>query len=341
MSDTGDSSPRSGQSGKRVLGLDLGGTNIKVAVVEASPGTTPGIVYAHQGKTRAEEGPDAVTRRLTELGLEALDRAGPVDGAGVGVPGLFDFHTGEVIFFTNLPGPWEGFPLRSRLADGLGVTVNLINDARAFTLAEGTVGAGQGARTLACLTLGTGIGGGLMIDGKLQFGAFGIAGELGHQTVAPGGPLCGCGNRGCLEAVARPPAIATAAGKETFEDVLDALAVGDRSSADALANAAHYLGIGLANVITMIGPDRIVIGGGVAKAGDLVFGPIREAVRSRLTLVPPEAVQIVPASLGARAGAIGAGLSAIGSPVGDVEFMKGDIPSAQIRRIGSHDSGND
>ena len=343
MSDIGDSTPPPSQSGERFLGLDLGGTNIKVAVVETSAGEPepPRIVYADQGKTHAADGPEAVTRRLVELGAQAITQAGPVDGAGVGVPGLFDFDTGKVIFFTNLPGPWEGLPLRSRLADGLGVKVNLINDARAFTLAEGTMGAGRGARTLACLTLGTGIGGGLMIDGKLRFGAFGIAGELGHQTVAADGPVCGCGNRGCLEAVARPPAIAAAAGRETFEEVLEALATGDSRSGEALANAAFHLGIGLANVITMIGPDRIVIGGGVARAGDMVFEPIREAVRSRLTLVPPEAVQIVPANLGARAGAIGAALSAIGSPVGDVEFLKGDIPSAQLRRAGSTNSGDD
>lgn len=332
--------PSSSHPGKRLLGLDLGGTNIKVAVADTPNGAIPDVVYTAQGATRSEEGPESVTERLIRLGAEAISEAGPVEGAGVGVPGLFDFDTGEVIFFTNLPGPWEGFPLRARLAEGLGVPVNLINDARAFTLAEGTLGAGRGARTLACFTLGTGIGGGLMIDGKLSFGAFGIAGEMGHQTVDPDGLLCGCGNRGCLEAVARPPVIATAAGKNDFEEVLAGLANGDTASTKAMATAAEYFGIGLANVITMIGPDRIVIGGGVANAGDLVFEPIREAVKRRLTLVPPEAVSIVPASLGETAGAIGAALSAIGSQVGDIEYLRGDIPSAQIRR-GATDSTSD
>jgi glucokinase len=324
MSDSG--------AGARVLGLDLGGTNIKVAVVETSAGTTPRVVYTNQGPTRPEGGPDVVTGRLLELGREAIDARGPVAGAGIGVPGLFEFDTGKIVFFTNLPGPWEGFPLRSRLANGLGVTTNLINDARAFTLAEGTVGAGQGVRTLACLTLGTGIGGGIMIDGKVQFGAFGIAGEIGHQTVAPDGPVCGCGNRGCLEAMARPPVIAEAAGKETFEEVLDGLAEGDPSCAQALATAADYIGMGLGNVIHVIGPDRIVIGGGVANAGDVVFDPIREAVRRRVTLVPPEAIEIVPAQLGAFAGAIGAAVSALGSPIGDGDFLRGEIPGAAKRR---------
>ena len=335
------STPPSSHPGKRLLGLDLGGTNIKVAVVETSEGEIPDVVYTAQGPTRSADGPGPVADRLIRLGAEAIAVAGPVEGAGVGVPGLFDFSTGEVVFFTNLPGPWEGFPLRTHLADGLGVPVNLINDARAFTLAEGTVGAGRGARTLACFTLGTGIGGGLMVDGKLQFGAFGIAGEMGHQTVDPDGLLCGCGNKGCLEAVARPPVIAAAAGKEDFEEVLAGLASGDAASTKSMATAARYFGIGLANVITMIGPDRIVIGGGVANAGDVVFEPIRAAVRDRLRLVPPEAVSIVPASLGESAGAIGAALSAIGSQVGDIEFLHGDIPSAQMRRAEPSESADD
>ena len=333
--------PASNHPPKRLLGLDLGGTNIKVVVVETSDGAIPDVVYTAQGATRSDEGPESVARRLISLGAEAISEAGPVDGAGVGVPGLFDFDSGEVIFFTNLPGPWEGFPLRARLAEGLGVPVNLINDARAFTLAEGMVGAGRGARTLACFTLGTGIGGGLMIDGKLSFGAFGIAGEMGHQTVDPEGLLCGCGNRGCLEAVARPPVIAAAARKKDFEEVLDGLAVGERASTKAMATAAEHFGVGLANVITMIGPDRIVIGGGVANAGDVVLDPIREAVKRRLTLVPPAAVSIVPASLGETAGAIGAALSAAGAQVGDIEFLKGDIPSAQLRRGAPTESAGD
>ena len=341
MSDVGESRPPPGNGAQKVLGLDLGGTNIKVAVVEVSAGSIPRVVYKHHGPTGADDGPEAVTRRLIEMGRVAIADIGAVHGAGVGVPGLFDFQTGEVVFFTNLPGLWEGFPLRSRLADGLGVTVNLINDARAFTLAEGTVGAGKDARAVAGLTLGTGIGGGLMFDGRLHFGAFGIAGELGHQTVEPGGPVCGCGNQGCLEAVARPPAIATAAGRKTFEDVLEGLATGDARCVEAVAAAINYLGVGLANVITMIGPDCIVIGGGVASAGDAVFEPIRDAVRSRLTLVPPDAVRIVPATLGAEAGAIGAALSAIGSPVGDIAFLVGEIPSARIRRSGPTRSAGD
>jgi glucokinase len=269
---------------------------------------------------------------MIDLGREMANEHGPVAGVGIGVPGLFDFDGGEVIFFTNLPGDWEGYPLRATIADGLGVPATLINDARAFTLAEATVGAGRGCSTVACFTLGTGIGGGLFINGELHFGAFGVAGELGHQTVAPNGPICGCGNRGCLEAVTRPPVIAAAAGRETMEDVVVGAEEGDPASIAALEQATTYLGIGIANILTMIGPERIVIGGGAATAGDALLDPIRAAVAGRVTLVPPDRIEIVPAQLGYEAGAIGAALAAVATPSRDQRFLAGEIPSAKIRR---------
>jgi len=174
---------------RRLLGLDLGGTNIKTAVVEVdATGAGARVVHTQSGPAQADEGPDHVTARLISMGLATMEAAGPVETTGLGVPGLFDYSTGEIVFFTNLPGPWEGYPLRTRLAEGLGTSATLINDARAFTLAEATLGAGRGCRTLACLTLGTGVGGGLMIEGRLHFGAFGLAGEIGHQTIVPDGP---------------------------------------------------------------------------------------------------------------------------------------------------------
>ena len=210
--------------------------------------------------------------------------------------------------------------------------MTLINDARAFTLAEGTAGAGRGSHTLACITLGTGVGGGIMVDGKLHFGAFGIGGEIGHQTVAPEGPRCGCGNPGCLEAMTRAAVVAANAGRDSIEDVLTGFKRGDQRCVDAMRRAADYMAIGLANVLTVIGPDKVVIGGGVAEAGDLLLDLIRDAVRSRVTLVPPEAVQIVAAELGPIAGAIGAAIAAQGSLVGDARFLVGEIPSAELRR---------
>jgi len=182
------------------------------------------------------------------------------------------------------------------------------------------------------VTLGTGVGGGLFINGELHFGAFGMAGEIGHQTVVPDGPTCGCGNPGCMEALTRAPVIASAAGRTTMEEVLAGVGAGDPACVAAFRQAAAYLGIGLANIITVIGPERIVIGGGVAEAGDALLDPIREAVRARVTLVPPERISIVAAELGSAAGAIGAALAAVESPTRDKRFLAGDLPSARIRR---------
>jgi glucokinase len=316
----------------RYLGLDLGGTNVKAAVVEADPGTVPVVGATETRATGADRGPLAVAEGMVALGTAMARAHGPFAGVGIGVPGLFDFDSGEIVFFTNLPGIWEGFPLRATVAEGLGLPATLINDARAFTLAEATVGAGRGCKTVACVTLGTGIGGGLFINGELHFGAYGIGGELGHQTVAPDGPICGCGNKGCLEAVTRAPVIAAAAGRTTMEEVLAGVAAGDPACVAAFHQAATYLAIGLANIVTVIGPDRIVIGGGVAEAGDALLEPIRRAVRTRVTLVPPEQITIVAAELGTVAGAVGAALAAVDSPTRDRRFLMGDFPSARMRR---------
>jgi glucokinase len=313
------------------LGIDLGGTNVKGAAVSVGPDGSE-ILETTSAPTRANEGPDAVAEVMAAVGAELVDRVGPAEGVGIGVPGLFDFSTGAIVFFTNLPGPWEGFPLRARIADALGLPATLINDARAFTLAEATLGAGAGCRTVACLTLGTGIGGGLFINGQLHFGAYGIGGELGHQTIEPTGPLCGCGNPGCLEALARPPAIAERAGFATFEELVAAANEGDPKAVAAIDDATTYLGIGLANIVTMIGPERIVIGGGGAAAGDVFIAEIRDKVRSRVTLVPPEGIEVVAASLGSTAGAVGAALAAVDSPSKDRTFLAGEIPSARMRR---------
>ncbi|MDP9143572.1 MAG: ROK family protein, partial [Actinomycetota bacterium] len=182
----------------RHLGLDLGGTNIKTAVLERA-GTGFKAVWTDQSDTTAWLGPDEVTHNLVQAAHLAIQSAGPVSSVGLGVPGLFESDTGNVVLFPNLPGAWNGYPLRKTLEEEIGQTVWMVNDARAFTLAEGTMGAGAGFHTVACMTLGTGIGGGIMIDGRLHLGAFGVAGELGHQTIDANGPLCGCGNRGCVE----------------------------------------------------------------------------------------------------------------------------------------------
>ena len=315
----------------RYLGLDLGGTNVKAAVIEVD-GDHRSIVGTARTETHAHAGPDAVAARMVDLGEAMRSEHGPLTAVGIGVPGLFDFSEGTIVFFTNLPGAWEGFPLRTRIADGLELPATLINDARAFTLAEAVMGAGEGCRTVACITLGTGVGGGLAIDGQLHFGHFGIAGELGHQTVEPDGRVCGCGNPGCMEAMARPVVVAERAGTETFEQALAAADAGDATATTAVEGAIRYLGIGLANVVTMFGPERIVIGGGGAEAGPAFIDRIQQSVRDRVTLVPRDEVHVVAATLGSTSGAVGAALAGVESPARDRRFQAGEIPSAAMRR---------
>ncbi|MGH8950962.1 MAG: ROK family protein [Acidimicrobiia bacterium] len=291
------------------LGLDLGGTNIKVAILSMTDGDFD-VVSTHSVDTEAAEGPEGVTANLIDVGREALEQVQP-STVGLGVPGHFDRATGRILLFPNLPGEWKGFPLRDRVQAALGLETWMVNDARAFTLAEGLLGAGMGQRSVACITLGTGVGGGLMIDGKLYVGAFGVAGEIGHQTVLPDGPLCGCGNRGCVEAMVRADVLASDAGRATVASVFDGAREGDERCLAAVSRMASFLGIGLANVVTLFGPDRIVVGGGIAEAGDLVLEPITAAVKQRVTLVPTDEIEIIPASFGRFAGAVGAALAGV------------------------------
>lgn len=293
------------------LGLDLGGTNIKWAVVDGP--NHPSVLSRGTLSTEADAGPEAVTALLVETGRSVLSEDNEIDRAGLGIPGLFDETSGEVVLFPNLPGPWAGFSLRPRVEAGLGMPVTMINDARAFTIAESRLGAGRGHHIVVAMVLGTGIGGGIAVDGHLHVGAFKTAGELGHQIVVPDGPLCGCGNRGCLEAVAQADALAKLAGKPTAEEVYEAAANGDQRCREAVTKVAEYLSVVLANTITMIGPNKIVVGGGIATAGDLLLGPLRVALRDRVTLVPFDQVDVVPAELGSYAGAVGAALAALDS----------------------------
>lgn len=297
-------------SDHRYLGLDLGGTYIKVAVIEAgSHGHPPLLVHSERVLTDADAGPTDVRDRLIDVGRGVIDLHGPVSSVGLGVPGLFDPDTGVIELFPNLPGPWRGFSLRDPVGEGIGLTASMINDARAFTLAEGTIGAGRDAKVMLGITLGTGIGGGVMIDGRLHLGAFGTAGEFGHQTVKPDGPVCGCGNRGCLEAVAKGGAIADEVGLPNAEAVYAAASEGDPLAVDAIDRASFYMAIAIANTVALLGLDVVVLGGGIMSAGDLVLDPLRQAVSNRVTLVPTEEIRIVRAELGAMAGAIGAALA--------------------------------
>lgn len=285
----------------RRLGLDLGGTNIKLVVLEGDQ-----VVERRSELTRSEEGPAAVLERLA-----ALARAtSKVDSVGVALPGLFD-SDGRGVLLPNLHGDWVGRPIAAPLEEALGRPVHLINDGHAFALAEARIGAARGAADVVCIVCGTGIGGGLVIGGRLHLGVEDRAGEVGHHTVLVDGPLCGCGNRGCLETLAGARAIAESAGRPSFEEVVAAARAGDEPSLEALRRAAEYLGIAVANLTIFLAPQRIVIGGGVASAGAFLFDPLRAEVERRVGRVAPlAAIEIVPAMLGADAGAVGAALAA-------------------------------
>jgi glucokinase len=301
---------------QRALGLDLGGTNIKTSVLEWTRDdlTTVRTVAAGSTPTFAERGPTAVVERLADLVREHRAGAGaddpPIVATGLGLPGLFDHEHGTARLIPNLPGDWDGVPLRAPLEAAAGTPVTLINDARAFCLAEGHLGAARGCRVVVGVTLGTGVGGGVLIDGQLQLGAYLTAGEIGHQTVLPDGPRCGCGNRGCVEAVAKAAVLTERAGRATVEEVCTAAVEGDARCLAAIEEVAGFLGIAIANTYHLLGPDRVVIGGGIATAGPILFEPIRAEVARRATLVPTDRIDVRPAALGPAAGAVGAALAA-------------------------------
>ena len=293
----------------RHLGLDLGATNLKWSVVAHEAGTWTSLAR-DQVPTRLMEDPAAVpgsvVAQLAEIAALAIAEWGPVLSIGIGIPGLYDPVNGTTRFLPNVPGPWAGQSVAGPVADATGVPVSLINDARAFGLAELRLGAGRGVSAMVGLTLGTGVGGAFAINGRIHLGHDGTGGELGHQTIDPDGPWCGCGNRGCMEAYARADQIAAACGTATAEEAVRAARAGDARALAGLADVGRYLGIGIANMVVVISPDRIVIGGGVAAAGELLFAPIWAEVRRRVHMTTLDQVKLVPAELGTWAGSIGA-----------------------------------
>jgi glucokinase len=301
----------SGDRRSRHLGLDLGATNLKWAVVEHAGSAWSTVDRASVPtwlEVPPEDVPAAVTAQLVEMAAAAVARCGPVSSIGIGVPGLYDPEAGTVRFLVNVPGPWAGHPVAGPVATAAGVPAFLINDARAFGLAELRVGAARGASSMIGLTLGTGVGGVLAVDGRVHLGHDGTAGEIGHQTIDPDGPWCGCGNRGCLEAYCRADQLAAMCGTTTAEDAVRAAEAGDARALQGFADWGRYLGIGIASMITVISPDKVVLGGGVAQAGNLVLDPIRAELARRVRMTALDQVDLVLAELGTWAGSIGAAI---------------------------------
>jgi glucokinase len=311
---------------RKYIGCDLGGTNFRAGVVDLEEGN---ISYQASIPTLAREGHDAVMGRMSGLINRIIDESNlsrdDIGGIGIGVPGVLDLDHGMVLFLPNLLGNWPDVPLAETITRQTGLPVCLLNDVRAITYGEWRFGAGRGVDTMACFAIGTGVGGGLVINGRLHLGIGGTAGELGHTTVEPDGYLCGCGNRGCLEAYSSGPAIAAMGMKavsqglttqiaELVENdlnritpkiIYEAALRGDRIARDIFQRAGSCLGIAVANVLVSVGPRRVVIAGGVSQAGDFLLEPIRREVKERVFVMPAEQVEILPAKLGNDAGVIG------------------------------------
>lgn len=308
------------------VGVDLGGTNLRAGIVDLEAGQ---VLALESIPTMAREGNEAVMCRIADLILATIASAGfkksEIKGIGIGVPGMLDLEKGLVLFLPNLPGNWPNVPLQETIRSYVDLPVFLLNDARAVTLGEWQFGAGRGVDTMACFTIGTGIGGGLVINRQLHLGIGGTGGELGHQTIDANGPQCGCGNQGCLEVYASGPAI-TAMGikaviqglttrigqlvdydlnRITPEVIAEAARLGDTIAREIYTLAGTYIGIATANILVSVGPRKVVIAGGVSAAGDLLLEPIRRTIRQRVMLMPVEEVQVVPASLNSNAGVLG------------------------------------
>ncbi|HEX8940750.1 MAG TPA: ROK family protein [Candidatus Limnocylindrales bacterium] len=319
----------------RHLGLDLGGTNLKWAVVERAPDGWRRL-DAGQVPTIGDQGPAVLVRQLADVARAAVAAWTPVRSIGIGVPGLYDPVGGTTRFLVNVPGDWEGVPVAGPIGEALGLPCFLVNDARAFTLAEMRLGAGRGAASMIALTLGTGVGGGIAIDGRVIQGHDGTAGEIGHQVIDPDGPPCGCGNHGCLEAFARADRIAEGCGTSTVAEAVARAAAGDERARAGLERAGRSLAIGIANMITVLTPDRVVLGGGVAAAGEALFGPLRAELARRVRTTSLAEVELVTAELGIWAGAVGAAVhgaeraaaASAASRAGEVTAAAGALPAA-------------
>lgn len=295
----------------RHLGLDLGGTNVKWVVLEEDA-SAPRVVASDRVPTDISRGERSVVEQLIDLARDSSRDQGPFVSVGVGVPGLYDPVAGTTRFMPNVPGKWAGVQVAAQVGEALRLPARLINDARAFTLAEHRLGAGRGANSMLGITLGTGVGGGLILAGVLYQGHDGTAGEFGHQTILPDGPACNCGNHGCLEVLARADAIVAACGQPTVEESVHAARAGDRRAQQGLTDAGRYLGIGVSNVMALLSVDRVVVGGGVAAAGEMLLEPLRAELKRRVFITDVSLVDVVCAELGTWAGAIGAALHGAG-----------------------------
>lgn len=304
------------------LGVDIGGTNVKIGVINQA-----GEILEHrQIPTNVHRAPENVIADIAAAANDirtALEAQGQtIVSLGVGVPGAIDWQEGVCRLLPNFPNGWRDVRLKEQLERHLALPTFMINDVRAITLAEKLFGAGKSVSSMIMAAIGTGIGGGIVINNELLIGRDGSAGELGHMNVEPGGVVCGCGSRGCLECYASGPAIAGAAlralvqqndtlirelvkndyNKVTAAVVAEAAERGDQVAKDILTNAGKYIGQAMANVAVVVNPEMVVIGGGVAQAGRVLFGSICKTFHKTLQIIQSETIQIRLSELGVLAG---------------------------------------
>ncbi|MGI6541646.1 MAG: ROK family protein [Limnochordia bacterium] len=314
---------------KPAIGIDIGGTTFLVAAVD----TDGRMVASQEHETRAADDPQIVLRRiiaavrevLTEVGWNASDIA----GIGMGIPGLHDRERGVVLTSPNLK--WHNVPVAAEIGQALSTKVKMDGDVRVAAIGERYFGAAGGCDNFIFITLGTGIGSGIFIDGKLYRGPAGYAGEVGHQTIVENGPQCGCGNYGCVEALAgnggivrralqalagqsAPILLQEVAGdtaKITPAVLHQAALQGCELSRQVLEDTGRYVGTAMANLVNVLNPEKIIVGGGVARAGEMILGPLRDTVKQRAMGPGAAMVEVISAVLGPRAGVIGAAAMAM------------------------------
>ncbi len=315
-----------GKAGDLCLALDFGGTKLAVGLVNWRNGA---VLRQARCSTAGERGAHGQIADMLALqrGLSlSPGESGAIRAIGVSFGGPVDAATGVVVHSHHVEG-WNGLPLAGRLQEALGWPVLIENDANAVALGEYRYGAGRGARDLVYITISTGIGGGIVLDGRLWRGHHGLAGEIGHMVISPGGPLCTCGNRGCLEAFASglsiaqrareglaigalgPRLLALANGDPAAIDaemVFQAARDGDALAAATVALAAEDLGLAIAMLASLVDPERVILGGGVAKAGEQLLAPVRKAFRRYAFPMLVDSVSIVQAVALDEGGLLGA-----------------------------------
>ncbi len=306
---------------KVFAGIDIGGTKIAISLETIEGEKLAGSRIS----TQIEIGPRRIVENIWRAMNEMLEKnRAELVSIGIGCPGPLDMERGLVLSPTNLPN-WDNFPLVALLKDHFRVPVALDNDANAATLGEYMYGAGRGFKNLIYITVSTGIGGGIVINGEIIHGVGAGAGELGHAIVLPDGIPCKCGSVGCLEticsginiarraqerlATGEPSLLREMAGSTnavTTEMVVEAVRRGDNLASEIWAETCRYLAIGIGNMITLLAPEAVIIGGGVATAGELLLKPLRTLLKRYVTMVPMDKVAVLPASLGSESGVCGA-----------------------------------